>query len=121
MAQLPVRLLAREERATKAERSTVVGQFRALVEWLGPQGRALTPAKNISLACVPVGAQVCEPGVRAGKQVPDDDGGWTSDGAPPARIPSAYAPARSRNTTQIPRSQAASVPDSRSGSTSTGR
>ena len=25
----------------------MVGQFRALAEWLGPRGRALTPAKNI--------------------------------------------------------------------------
>ena len=47
MAQLPVRLPAREELADAAERSTVVGQFRALAEWLGPKGRALTPAKNI--------------------------------------------------------------------------
>jgi hypothetical protein len=46
-AQLPVRLPAREELAAAAERSTVVGQFRALAEWLGPKGRALTPAKNI--------------------------------------------------------------------------
>ena len=47
MAQLPVRLPAREELAVAAERSKVVGQFRALVEWLGQKGRALTPAKNI--------------------------------------------------------------------------
>ena len=47
MAQLPVRLPAREELADAAERSTVVGQFRALAAWLGPEGRALTPAKNI--------------------------------------------------------------------------
>jgi hypothetical protein len=46
-AQLPVRLPAEEEFAAAAERSTVVGQFRTLVEWLGPKGRALTPAKNI--------------------------------------------------------------------------
>jgi hypothetical protein len=45
--QLPVRLPAREELTAAAERSTVVGQFRALAEWLGPKGRALTPAKNI--------------------------------------------------------------------------
>ena len=45
--QLPVRLPAREELAAAAEHSTVVGQFRALAEWLGPKGRALTPAKNI--------------------------------------------------------------------------
>jgi hypothetical protein len=50
MAQLPVRLPAREELAAAAERSTVVGQFRALVEWLGPKGRALTPTKNITPA-----------------------------------------------------------------------
>jgi hypothetical protein len=50
MAQLPVRLPAREELAAAAERSTVVGQLRALAEWLGPQGRALTPAKNIKPA-----------------------------------------------------------------------
>src|SRR6201999_4039410 len=46
-AQLPVRLPAEEELAAAAERSTVVGQFRTLVEWLGPKGRALTSAKNI--------------------------------------------------------------------------
>ena len=45
--QLPVSLPAREELADAAERSTVVGQFRALAAWLGPKGRALTPAKNI--------------------------------------------------------------------------
>ncbi len=50
MAQLPVRLPAREELADAAERSTVVGQFRALAEWLGPKGRALTPAKNFKPA-----------------------------------------------------------------------
>ena len=47
MPQLPVALPAREELAAAAGRSKVVGQFRALAEWLGPQGRALTPAKNI--------------------------------------------------------------------------
>jgi hypothetical protein len=47
MAQLPVRLPARDELAAAAGRSKVVGQFRALVEWLGPKGRALTPAKNV--------------------------------------------------------------------------
>jgi hypothetical protein len=47
MAQLPVRLPTPEELAVAAERSTVVGQFRALAEWLGPEGRALTSAKNI--------------------------------------------------------------------------
>ncbi|MGH3171685.1 MAG: hypothetical protein ACRDN0_38220 [Trebonia sp.] len=46
-AQLPVRLPAQEELADEADRSKVVGQFRALVEWLGPEGRVLTPAKNI--------------------------------------------------------------------------
>jgi hypothetical protein len=46
-AQLPVRLPAQDELTAAAERSTVVGQFRALVEWLGPKGRALTPTKNI--------------------------------------------------------------------------
>lgn len=50
MAQLPVRLPAREELAAAAARSKVVGQFRALAEWLGPQGRALTSAKNIKPA-----------------------------------------------------------------------
>jgi hypothetical protein len=47
MPQLPVSLPAREELAAAAWRSKVVGQFRALAEWLGPQGRALTTAKNI--------------------------------------------------------------------------
>ena len=47
MPQLPVSLPAREELAAAARRSKVAGQFRALAEWLGPQGRALTPAKNI--------------------------------------------------------------------------
>jgi len=47
VAQLPVRLPAPDELADAAERSTVVGQFRALAEWLGPRGRTLTPAKNI--------------------------------------------------------------------------
>ena len=50
MAQLPVRLPAPDELADAAERSTVVGQFRALAEWLGPRGRTLTPAKNIRAA-----------------------------------------------------------------------
>lgn len=45
--QLPVRLPDREELANAAERSTVVGQLRALAAWLGPKGRALTPTKNI--------------------------------------------------------------------------
>jgi hypothetical protein len=47
MAQLPVSLPAQEEFAAAAGRSKVAGQFRALAEWLGPQGRALTTAKNI--------------------------------------------------------------------------
>ena len=47
MTQLPVRLPAPEELATAAEHSKVVAQFRALAEWLGPQGRELTAAKNI--------------------------------------------------------------------------
>jgi hypothetical protein len=47
MAQLPVRSSAPEELTTAAERSKVVTQFRALAEWLGPQGRELTAAKNI--------------------------------------------------------------------------
>jgi hypothetical protein len=47
MPQLPVRLPARAELAVAAGRSKVACQFRALAEWLGPQGRALTPAKNI--------------------------------------------------------------------------
>lgn len=47
MPQLPVSLPAREELAAAAGRSKVVGQFRALAEWLSLQGRALTTAKNI--------------------------------------------------------------------------
>jgi len=47
MAQLPVRLPVPEELTTAAEQSKVVTQFRALAEWLGPQGRELTAAKNI--------------------------------------------------------------------------
>jgi hypothetical protein len=47
MPQLPVSLPAREELAAAAGRSKVAVQLRALAEWLGPQGRALTPAKNI--------------------------------------------------------------------------
>jgi hypothetical protein len=47
MAQLPVRLPAREGLAAAAEHSRVVAQFRALVDWLGPQGRELTAAKNL--------------------------------------------------------------------------
>jgi hypothetical protein len=45
--QLPVRLPDPEELTNAAERSTVVGQLRALAAWLGPKGRALTPTKNI--------------------------------------------------------------------------
>jgi hypothetical protein len=47
MPQLPVSLPAREELAAAAGRSQVAVQLRALAEWLDPQGRALTPAKNI--------------------------------------------------------------------------
>ena len=47
MTQLPVRLPAPDELATAAEHSKVVAQFRALAEWLRPQGRELTVAKNI--------------------------------------------------------------------------
>ena len=47
MPQLPVRLPALDELTTAAEHSKVVAQFRALAEWLGPQGRELTAAKNI--------------------------------------------------------------------------
>jgi hypothetical protein len=50
MAQLPVSLPACEELAAAAGRSTVAGQFRALAEWLGPEGRALTAARNIGPA-----------------------------------------------------------------------
>jgi len=46
-AQLPVRLQAPEVLAAAAERSKVVGQLRAFAEWLGPTGRALTPAGNV--------------------------------------------------------------------------
>ena len=46
-AQLPVSLPASEELTTAAERSKVVGQLRAFAQWLGPEGRALTPAGNI--------------------------------------------------------------------------
>ena len=46
-AQLPVRLPAPEVLAAAAERSKVVGQLRAFAEWLGPTGRALTPAGNV--------------------------------------------------------------------------
>jgi hypothetical protein len=47
MTQLPVTLPAPEELAAAAEHSKVVAQFRALAEWLGPQGRELTAAKNL--------------------------------------------------------------------------
>ena len=46
-AQLPVRLPAPEELHAAAQRSKVTGQLRALVEWLGPAGRPLTPAGMI--------------------------------------------------------------------------
>ncbi len=47
MTQLPVSLPAPEELAAAAEHSKVVAQFRALADWLGPEGRELTTAKNI--------------------------------------------------------------------------
>jgi len=50
MTQLPVSLPALEELAGAAERSKVVAQFRTLAQWLGPQGRELTAAKNIKPA-----------------------------------------------------------------------
>ena len=46
-SQLPVTLPAPEELTAAAGRSKVVGQLRAFAEWLGPRGRALTPAGNI--------------------------------------------------------------------------
>ncbi len=46
-AQLPVRLPAPEVLVAAAERSKVVGQLRAFAGWLGPAGRALTPAGNV--------------------------------------------------------------------------
>jgi hypothetical protein len=46
-AQLPVRLPAAEELHAAAQRSKVTGQLRALVDWLGPAGRALTQAGMI--------------------------------------------------------------------------
>ena len=46
-AQLPVSLPAPEELTAAAGRSKVVAQLRAFAEWLGPRGRALTPAGNI--------------------------------------------------------------------------
>ncbi len=45
--QLPVSLPAPEELAAAAGHSKVVGQLRAFVGWLGPNGRALTSAGNI--------------------------------------------------------------------------
>jgi len=45
--QLPVSLPAAGELAAAAGRSKVAGQLRAFAEWLGPTGRALTPAGNI--------------------------------------------------------------------------
>jgi hypothetical protein len=47
MPQLPVCLPAQEELAAASGRSKVAGQFRALAEWLGPQGRELTSAKAL--------------------------------------------------------------------------
>lgn len=47
MTQLPVSLPAHEELTAAAGRSKVASQFRALVQWLGPEGRELTAAKNI--------------------------------------------------------------------------
>jgi hypothetical protein len=46
-AQLPVSLPTLEELTAAAGRSKVAGQLRAFAEWLGPGGRALTPAGNI--------------------------------------------------------------------------
>jgi hypothetical protein len=46
-AQLPVSLSAPEELTAAAGRSKVVAQLRAFAEWLGRNGRALTPAGNI--------------------------------------------------------------------------
>ena len=46
-AQLPVSLPAPEELTAAAGRSKVVAQLRGLAEWLGRNGRALTPAGNI--------------------------------------------------------------------------
>ena len=46
-AQLPVSLPAPEELTAAAGRSKVVAQLGAFAEWLGPRGRALTPAGNI--------------------------------------------------------------------------
>jgi len=46
-AQLPVSLPAPEELTAAAGRSKVVAQLDAFAEWLGPRGRALTPAGNI--------------------------------------------------------------------------
>jgi hypothetical protein len=49
-AQLPVRLPAPAELTAAAGGSKVVGQLRAFAGWLGPRGRALTPAGNIKPA-----------------------------------------------------------------------
>jgi len=46
-AQLPVSLPAPEELTAAAGRSKVVAQLGGFAEWLGPRGRALTPAGNI--------------------------------------------------------------------------
>ena len=49
-AQLPVSLPAPEELTAAAGRSKVVAQLGGFAEWLGPRGRALTPAGNIKPA-----------------------------------------------------------------------
>jgi hypothetical protein len=49
-AQLPVKLPAPEELTAAAGCSKVVGQLRALADWLGPKGRTLTSAGNIKPA-----------------------------------------------------------------------
>lgn len=46
-AQLPVKLPPSEELTAAAGCSRVLGQFRALADWLGPKGRPLTAAGNI--------------------------------------------------------------------------
>ena len=46
-ARLPVSLPAPEELTAAAGRSKVVAQLGGFAEWLGPRGRALTPAGNI--------------------------------------------------------------------------
>ena len=49
-AQLPVKLPAPEELTAAAGCSKVVGQLRALADWLGPKGGTLTSAGNIKPA-----------------------------------------------------------------------